>query len=83
MQSPQIRLATIQVVSTNGRVAENLVRAGHRAKQAAQQDADAVLLPELFSIGHEINARVPAEFRFFAFFEVVGKRWHAKQNRKT
>jgi len=56
MKPRQICLAAIQMVSFNGRVAENLVRAGHWAQQAAQQGADLVLLPELFSIGYEINS---------------------------
>ena len=44
------------MVSANGRVAENLARAKHWAEQAAQQGAELVLLPELFSVGFEINA---------------------------
>lgn len=56
MKPRQIRLAAIQMVSANGRVAENLTRAGHWAEQAAQQGAELVLLPELFPIGYEINA---------------------------
>ena len=44
------------MVSSNGRVAENLARAGQWAEQAAQQGAELVLLPELFAIGLEINA---------------------------
>ncbi|WP_455206563.1 carbon-nitrogen hydrolase family protein [Kaarinaea lacus] len=56
MKPRRICLAAIQMVSANGRVAENLARAGHWAEQAAKQGAVLVLLPELFSIGYEINA---------------------------
>jgi N-carbamoylputrescine amidase len=56
MKPHKICLAAIQMVSTNGRVAENLVRAGHWAEQAVQQGAELVLLPELFSTGYEINS---------------------------
>ena len=56
MPSSLLCLAAIQMTSANGRVAENLARAGHWAELAAQQDANLVLLPELFSIGFEINA---------------------------
>lgn len=44
------------MVSANGRVAENLARAGLWAEQAARQGAELVLLPELFAIGFELNA---------------------------
>ncbi|WP_455222112.1 carbon-nitrogen hydrolase family protein [Kaarinaea lacus] len=56
MKPRQLILAAIQMVSVNGRVAENLARAGRWAEQAAQQGAELILLPELFSIGYEINA---------------------------
>lgn len=51
-----LRIAAIQMVSINGRVAENLARAGVWIEQAARQGAELVLLPELFAIGFEINA---------------------------
>lgn len=44
------------MVSVNGRVTENLTRAAHWAKLAAERRAELVLLPELFSTGFEINA---------------------------
>lgn len=56
MKPRSLRLAAIQMVSANGRVAENLARAKHWAEQAAQENAELVLLPELFSVGFEINA---------------------------
>jgi len=51
-----LRLAAVQMVSANGRVAENLARARRWAEQAARQGAELVLLPELFAIGFELNA---------------------------
>lgn len=56
MKSRPLRLAAIQMVSINSRVAENLANAGHWAEHAASQGAELVLLPELFAIGFEINA---------------------------
>jgi N-carbamoylputrescine amidase len=56
MNPRRLRLAAVQMASANGRVAENLAWAGHWAEQAAQQGAELVLLPELFSTGFEINA---------------------------
>jgi N-carbamoylputrescine amidase len=56
VESRRIRLAAIQMVSTNGRVSDNLARAEHWAEHAAQEGAELVLLPELFSTGFEINA---------------------------
>jgi N-carbamoylputrescine amidase len=56
MESRRLRLAAIQMVSVNGQVAENLTRAGHWAKLAAERQAEVVLLPELFSTGFEMNA---------------------------
>src|ERR1035437_441533 len=56
MSTRQLRLAAIQMVSANGRVTENLVRASQWAEQAARDGAELVLLPELFAIGFEINA---------------------------
>ncbi|HKB52487.1 MAG TPA: carbon-nitrogen hydrolase family protein, partial [Ramlibacter sp.] len=56
MEPRRLRLAAIQMVSINGRVAENLTRAEHWAKLAAEHRAEVVLLPELFSTGFEINA---------------------------
>ena len=56
MKPRQLYLAAIQMVSVNGRTAENLARAAHWAEQAAQQGAELVLLPELFSIGYEMTA---------------------------
>lgn len=44
------------MVSANGRIVENLAHARRWAEQSAQQGAQLVLLPELFSIGFEINA---------------------------
>lgn len=58
MPAKSLRLAAIQMVSANGRVAENLARAAHWAEQAARQGAELVLLPELFSTGFELNANV-------------------------
>jgi N-carbamoylputrescine amidase len=55
MELRPICLAAIQMASANGCVFENLTRAGHWAEQAARKGADLVLLPELFSIGYEIN----------------------------
>jgi N-carbamoylputrescine amidase len=56
MEPRTVRLAAIQMISVNGRVAENLARAMRWAEQAAQENAELVLLPELFSVGFEINA---------------------------
>lgn len=56
MKPRRLRLAAIQIASANGRVTENLARAEHWTEQAIQQGAELVLLPELFSIGYEINA---------------------------
>jgi N-carbamoylputrescine amidase len=56
MKPHLLRLAAIQMVSANGRIAENLARVGQWAEQAARQGAELVLLPELFSTGFEINA---------------------------
>lgn len=56
MKPRTLRIAVVQMVSANGRVAENLERAGQWAGQAARQGAELVLLPELFAIGFEINA---------------------------
>ncbi len=57
MEPRRLHLAAIQMVSVNGRVTENLTRAEHWAKLAAERRAEVVLLPELFSTGFEINAR--------------------------
>lgn len=51
-----LKVAAVQMFSANGRVAENLARAGRWSAQAAAQGAELVLLPELFSTGFEINA---------------------------
>lgn len=51
-----LTVAAVQMISANGRVAENLVRADQWAGQAADQGAELVLLPELFSTGFELNA---------------------------
>jgi len=56
MKPRQLCLAAVQMVSANGRVAENLARAGQWAEQAVRQGAELVLLPELFAIGYELNA---------------------------
>lgn len=56
MSPHPLRLAAVQMVSANGRVAENLARARQWAEQAALQGAELVLLPELFAIGFELNA---------------------------
>lgn len=56
MKPRTLRLAAVQMVSANGRVAENLTRVTQWAEQAAQQGAELVLLPELFAIGFELNA---------------------------
>lgn len=50
-----LKVAAVQMFSANGRVAENLARAGRWAKEAAEQGAELVLLPELFSVGYQIN----------------------------
>jgi len=56
MKIRSVRLAAVQMVSVNGRVAENLARAGRWAGEAARRGAELVLLPELFSVGFELNA---------------------------
>ena len=56
MKSRHLCIAAIQMVSANSRVTENLANAKHWAQQAAREGAELVLLPELFSIGFEINA---------------------------
>ncbi len=56
MPAKSLRLAAIQMVSANGRVAENLARAAQWVEQAARRGAELVLLPELFSTGFELNA---------------------------
>lgn len=56
MNATTLTLAAIQMESQNGAVAGNLARAGRWADEAARQDAELVLLPELFSTGFEINA---------------------------
>jgi N-carbamoylputrescine amidase len=56
MNLRRVSLAAVQMVSANGRVDENLARAGYWADQAARQGAEVVLLPELYSTGFEINA---------------------------
>lgn len=58
MPAKSLRLAAIQMVSENGHVAGNLARAAYWAEQAARQGAELVLLPELFSAGFELNARL-------------------------
>lgn len=55
MPAKSLRLAAIQMVSANGQVAENLVRAAQWVEQAARR-AELVLLPQLFSTGFELNA---------------------------
>jgi N-carbamoylputrescine amidase len=50
-----LQLAAIQMVSGNGHVAENLNRAAHLVESAAAQQAQLMLLPELFSTGFELN----------------------------
>ena len=56
MESRQLCLAAVQMISINSRVDENLTKAAYWAGEAASQGADLVLLPELFSIGFELNA---------------------------
>ena len=55
MSTRRLRLAAIQMASESGRVCENLARAAQAAGHAAAQQAELVLLPELFSTGFEIN----------------------------
>lgn len=56
MEPRRLKLAAVQMLSVNGRVAENLGRASQGVAQAAQQGAELILLPELFSTGFELNA---------------------------
>lgn len=56
MPASSLCLAAVQMVSANGRTAENLARADHWASLAAQGGAELILLPELFAIGFELNA---------------------------
>lgn len=58
MEFNQLCLAAIQIISINGKVAENLANAAYWADQAANQGAELVLLPELFSIGFELNTNM-------------------------
>jgi len=56
MKARVLKLAAIQMVSTNGRVDENLQRADYWTNQVAAAGAELALLPELFSTGFELNA---------------------------
>ncbi len=57
MQARSLRLGAVQMVSANGEVEANLGRAEQGAAAAADQGAQLIVLPELFSTGFEINAR--------------------------
>jgi predicted amidohydrolase len=51
-----LMLAAVQMESANHRVAKNLARAARLAAQAAREQAELILLPELFSTGYDVNA---------------------------
>lgn len=58
-QSRQARLALIQFEGSLGQVRDNTVHAVELIGKAAQQGADFVILPELFSTGYQLNVVGP------------------------
>lgn len=57
MNQRKLRVAAVQMQSANGMVQANLQRASRLVEDAAARGSQLVLVPELLSIGFELNAR--------------------------